>query len=78
MTPCFQSTSANYDSLWFDFGDGNGTHLDLAFTHAVVIGTPPSRWHWNVAMEIRPALLYSPPTLSPWQNFPMKTLTLFH
>lgn len=24
----FQSSSANYDSLWFDFGDGNGTHLD--------------------------------------------------
>lgn len=24
----FQSTSTNYDSLWFDFGDGNGTHLD--------------------------------------------------
>ena len=32
----FQSTSANYDSLWFDFGDGNGTHLDSGL-HAYAV-----------------------------------------
>ena len=32
----FQSTSANYDSLWFNFGDGNGTHLDSGL-HAYAV-----------------------------------------
>ena len=32
----FQSISANYDSLWFDFGDGNGTHLDSGL-HAYAV-----------------------------------------
>ena len=32
----FQSSSANYDSLWFDFGDGNGTHLDSGL-HAYAV-----------------------------------------